>query len=460
MTMANRDSDIPVRQPSPPGDPLPPSEQLGPSPVQPGQGPVQPIASLYEMALALAGTVELDDTLTAVLRHVRCVLDYDLCIITVASMDGNSLTVRAADSVHDAGGSAAGLLGMELALDHGINAWIYRHGEPALINDADQDPRRLHVEGVTDSIRSVVGVPLLVDGKPIGTLYATRRQPGSFDQVHLHFLTITAAQVSAAVQRARLLDQARKGAREMGRMAKAIQQALRIASEERDKLVHLHHVTVAVQRAETLPAKLQAIAGGISDAGWGRVTVSTRDPDLNVVDLVCVGFTPEDEAELRANLLPGSEWKKRFGGELDRFRLGLCYYLPWSDPWVRDTIRGVKSHRTPEQPDAWHPQDLLYVPLFGRAGRIVGIIGLDDPHDGRRPTVESLQIIELFAQSAALAIENAQLMAELRLLNADLQEMVTAQAQLLYTLEQVADQAGQSGSGLSPVGAGGAVCHG
>ncbi len=434
MAMTNRNSDMQSRQSQ--GDRV----------------QAQPMASLYEIALALAGTVELDETLRVVLRQVRCVLDYDLCLITLASMGGERLCIQAADLIDEATVNGAGLLGMEIAVDHGINAWIYREGQPVLIDDADEDPRRLHVEGVTESIRSVVGVPLIADGQPIGTIYATCRQPGLFDQVHLHFLTITAAQVAAAVHRARLLDQARKGAREMGRMAKATQEALRTASDERDRLVHLHHVIVDMQRAETLVAKLQVIADGIHAVGWGRVTVSTRDADLDAMDLVCAGFTPEDEAALRANMLPGSEWRKRFGGELERFRMGACYYLPFSDPWVRETVRGVKSHRSLGPADTWDPQDLLYVPLLGRAGQIVGIIGLDDPDDGCRPTAEGLQIIELFAQSAALTIENAQLMAELKLLNADLQEMVAAQAQLLYTLEQVADHAGPSGSGVRSSG--------
>ena len=424
------------------------------------QAQTQPMASLYEMALALAGTVELDETLRVVLRQVRCVLDYDLCFIALASMDGQRLQIQAADSTGDEQVNGGGLLGMELAVDHGINAWIYREGQPTLIDDADKDPRRLHVEGVTESIRSAVGVPLIAGGRPIGTIYATRRQPRSFDQVHLHFLTITAAQVAAAVQRARLLDQARKGAREMGRMAKATQEALRMASEERDKLAHLHRVAVDMQRAETLADRLQIIADGIRALGWGRVAVSTRDADLNTIDLVCAGFAPKDEAELRANLLPGSEWRNRFGGELERFRLGSFYYLPWSDPWVREMASRVRSHKSPGPVDTWDPRDLLYMPLLGRAGRIMGIISLDDPDDGRRPTAESLQIIELFAQGAALTIENAQLVAELRLLNADLQEMVTAQAQLLYSLEQLAgyrdprgshreggDQSGAAGQG-------------
>jgi len=111
-------------------------------------------------------------------------------------------------------------------------------------------------------------------------------------------------------------------------------------------------------------------------------------------------------------------------------------------------VRGVKSHMpepavSPARPGGvaeiggWHPQDLVYLPLYGREKRIVGIIGLDDPQDGRRPTSQGLHIIELFAHEAALAIENAKLLTDLKLVNIDLQEMVTAQAHLLHTIEEM-----------------------
>ncbi len=552
------------------------------------------ITSLHEMTSALAGAIDLDEMLDIVLRHIRPVLDYDICLISLATADGEALRIRAAD-----GEGAERMQGFELPIDRSINAWCYRQGKPTLVEDADTDPRRLSIGGLTEAIRAAVGAPLVVNGEPIGTIYAARQQPGTFTQEHLDFLTITATQVAAAVHRARLLDQARQRAEEMetlytigaviassldidhvsqtiyeqasrimdtsaffvalyepeadelrfsllydrgerqdpfavsysesqgltahvirtsepllirnwelernslpivplvvgepalswlgvpiivqgqvlgvigaqsyephafsnrqlrllsaianqagislqnARLYEAIQQAHQLTADERDKLAHLHRVVADVQRAAPLVAKLQVIADGIHNLGWGRVSVSLRDTDLNVVELVCAGFTAEDEATLQAHLLPGSEWQRRFDGSFERFRVGQCYYLPWSDPWVRENIRGVKSHlpgpaaQLPAS-EAWHPQDLLYLPLYGRGGRIVGIIGLDDPHDGRRPTAQSLYIIELFAQETALAIENARLLDDLMLLNTDLQEMVDTQAQLLQTLEELA----------------------
>ncbi len=554
-----------------------------------GRRHVEEVASLYEMVMALNEVTDLDVLLQIVLKQVRRVVDCDTCFITLINDEGRALRIRAAD-----GPLAERILGVELPTDRGINAWIYRHSQATLVDDADADPRRLHIEGRTEEIRSAVGVPLVAGGRTIGTIYAACHRPCAFSQTDLDFLTITATQVAAAVQRSWLLDQAQQRAQELemllavsttmasdldlntilqtiyeqadrimdtssffvalyhdehdelcfslvydrgqriepfsvrlaeshrltahvirtgqgllirnwaqeqanlpdlprpaddpvlswlgvpilsqgkvlgavgaqsyephaftvrqmrlltaianqagsslqnARLYAAVQQAHQAVAAERDKLAHLHRVGIEVQRAETLTAKLQIIADGIRQVGWGRVSVSLRDAELNPIELVCAGFAPEDEAALRANLLPGSEWRKRFSGQFERFRIGQCYYLPWADAWVRENVRGVKS-RAPEpvEAHAWHPQDLLYVPLYGRGGRIVGIIGLDDPQDGRRPTSESLAIIELFAQEMALVIENTQLMNELKLVNTDLQEMVDAQAHLLQTIEEM-----------------------
>jgi len=61
----------------------------------------------------------------------------------------------------------------------------------------------------------------------------------------------------------------------------------------------------------------------------------------------------------------------------------------------------------------WHPQDMLYAPLHTPEGRIVGILSMDDPVDGRKPTKKSLTPLELFLHQAAIVIENAQLIGSL-----------------------------------------------
>ncbi len=65
------------------------------------------------------------------------------------------------------------------------------------------------------------------------------------------------------------------------------------------------------------------------------------------------------------------------------------------------------------QPGDWHPNDLLVVPLFSpRQRKILGFLSLDDPVDGKVPTEESIEMAELFANQAAIAIDNARLFQE------------------------------------------------
>jgi signal transduction histidine kinase len=109
--------------------------------------------------------------------------------------------------------------------------------------------------------------------------------------------------------------------------------------------------------------------------------------------------------------------------------MGEFYYLPWCDPWIREyvhhvpsgmspdeatTYAGVPSKLSPETMVDWHPQDMLYAPLRTPEGRVVGILSMDDPIDGQKPTRESLTPLELFLHQAAITIENAQLIENLR----------------------------------------------
>ncbi len=176
--------------------------------------------------------------------------------------------------------------------------------------------------------------------------------------------------------------------------------------------------TEMIQTAD-LRKRLQVIAEAIRGLGWRRVVISVRDENLEVVSpnhIVTAGLTPEEVEFLWENRPPGHVWKERLGPEFKRFRIGEFYYLPWSDPWVRKKFATgvVRSRIPPEEMVDWDPQDMLYAPLRVPGGRIVGILSVDDPIDGRRPTRESLAPLELFLHQAAVAIENARLIKDLK----------------------------------------------
>jgi len=181
------------------------------------------------------------------------------------------------------------------------------------------------------------------------------------------------------------------------------------------ELTALMKSSTEIIRTKDLHQRLRAIAQAIQGQGWRRVLITLTDENLETTDIVSAGLTPEEEKYLWESRKPGHIWRERFGPMFERFKIGGFYYLPWSDPFVRNHFKTgtVESKISKEEMVDWDPQDLLYAPLRLPGGRIEGRISIDDPLDGRRPTKESLSPLELFVHQAAVAIENAYLIRDL-----------------------------------------------
>lgn len=184
---------------------------------------------------------------------------------------------------------------------------------------------------------------------------------------------------------------------------------------ERDRLAQLHKVAQEIQLFSDIPSRLDAVARGIQASGWQKVRITMRDENLENTLLIHVGYKDDELPKMRAAVLPGEVWRERLADpEFQSLRVGAAYYLRYDQPWVQQyVLRGEKP--VPEQvaPDEWHPQDILYLPLYGQGqSRVIGIIGLEMPVNNTRPTEPDLQVIELFAVQAAAAMENTRLYLE------------------------------------------------
>jgi signal transduction histidine kinase len=60
-----------------------------------------------------------------------------------------------------------------------------------------------------------------------------------------------------------------------------------------------------------------------------------------------------------------------------------------------------------DDPDAWHPMDMLVAPLYDEQGELCGTLAIDLPHNGRRPDAERRHVLERFAELAARAVLSA-----------------------------------------------------
>lgn len=301
-------------------------------------------------------------------------------------------------------------LSVELPLDgskRGVTVKAANKGKPVYIRDTRKE--EMFVEALPD-IRSELAVPMKIGGKVLGVLNVERKKLDAFSNEDQRLLEILASHAATAVRNFRYAEKQRELVEEVRKRS--------------EQLAALMKSSIEMMRTKDLRQRLKVIAEAIQGFGWRRAVIALNAENLDTTDLVTVGLTPEEEKYLWENRQPGHVWRERLGPQYERFRIGEFYYLPWSDPFVREhfTTGVVYSKIPPEEMVDWHPQDLLYAPLRLPGERIVGRISIDDPLDGRRPTKESLAPLELFLYQAAVAIENAQLIKDLELARNELKE--------------------------------------
>ncbi len=181
---------------------------------------------------------------------------------------------------------------------------------------------------------------------------------------------------------------------------------------------HAHQLTQILRVSETLRTDLDLglllprIAQAVRESlGFHIVLLSLYDEAAGVFRRqAAVGIPPDEYARLQCESVPRDELLCFLE---ERFRVGRCY-LVRSDSGTPVALGYTPPLPRRTGPDAWHPQDLLLVPMVGRGGELIGVISVDDPADGRRPLPESLHALEIFANQAAQAIENVRLYDELR----------------------------------------------
>ncbi len=183
------------------------------------------------------------------------------------------------------------------------------------------------------------------------------------------------------------------------------------SAEALQQLTALTHVS----NETDLKEQLTLLVNGLQKTGWNRVVLSLRDEAFNPTLMITAGITQAEKAFLRNNPVPAQAWLSLFEDEsLQQFRQGSCYLVPGNSAWAQEYLGMVLPDYTAVQKngDTWHPNDLLCVPLHNQRQQRIGLLGLDQPVTGRRPSAMTVQTIELYAQFAASIIENTHLFQE------------------------------------------------
>ncbi|SDW24797.1 Histidine kinase-, DNA gyrase B-, and HSP90-like ATPase [Marininema mesophilum] len=116
------------------------------------------------------------------------------------------------------------LRGRTLPLNRGISGWTASHARPALVHQARLDPRCQQDREDFEGVRSLLSVPLEMDGEVLGVITLGRTEGDSFEEADRSFLQVLSCQSVVTIRNIRLGEERerRSVAEERNRLAREI----------------------------------------------------------------------------------------------------------------------------------------------------------------------------------------------------------------------------------------------
>ena len=292
----------------------------------------------------------------------------------------------------------------QLSIGPGIIGHAAATNLPYLCSDTRDDPH-FHLPSDVANTRSELAVPLSIGADLVGVINVESPHPGSFTDDDRDALVAVAGQAATAIRNARLYEAEaelrRRAELRLRRLEQVQQVSKRLAMDLDERSVGQLIVNAA---CEALGFRM-AILNLFDRPG---------DPTSRARVVATAGVPPEGVEALRAHDFP-------FSAVVDLLRpeylLSNSYFIP-----AGATLNGDANEVPTWTPalansgeDAWQAGDELLVPLTGQhGGNLVGFLSVDDPRNGRRPEREEVEVLEIFANQAVVALRNSGLLAQAR----------------------------------------------
>jgi PAS domain S-box-containing protein len=171
------------------------------------------IRRLQAVTDSTLGRFALDDLLREMLGRVRELLEADFAAILLLTEDGRALALRAAI------GAEEEAIGMRIPIGEGVAGTIAARRAPIIV----EDTAAVNVINpiLRRRVRSLIGAPLIVEGRLIGVIHADTIMARRFTESDLRLLQLAADRIALAIDQTRLYEvekQARWQAEESNRM--------------------------------------------------------------------------------------------------------------------------------------------------------------------------------------------------------------------------------------------------
>src|SRR5205823_1376043 len=135
------------------------------------------------------------------------------------------------------------------------------------------------------------------------------------------------------------------------------------------------------------------------------VVVNLVDQQRQEVRVVIVRGDEEAREALLGTYSSLTEWQELL--ESGKEICGAAWFQAGSYEWTSEAAVWTPPGVAALTPDAWDPEDMLLLPLRDAAGKLLGIVSVDQPLLGRRPVEEELSVLMAVVDHAGLALDQA-----------------------------------------------------
>jgi two-component sensor histidine kinase len=173
------------------------------------------LRAVGEISAALAAAWKLEDTLEVITRITSQVMSVDSCSIYLQERDSDRLVLKATTGLaREAIGHAS------LGVGEGLTGWAVTHGQPVAMRDALNDPRfKLLSETREEGLKSLMAVPLNVQGRIIGAMNVQTANMHDFSSDEIELLSLIANLAAGALEKAMLYERMQQQIQELSTLA-------------------------------------------------------------------------------------------------------------------------------------------------------------------------------------------------------------------------------------------------
>jgi signal transduction protein with GAF and PtsI domain len=330
------------------------------------------VTLLHRVSGVVSSGMPLKEMLDELIRLVVDVTGCDACLAYLVEKPAGEIVLCASQLPH-----ATEIGAVRMRIGEGITGWVAEHRSVvALSSKASSDPRFKSFASLQeDAYEAFLSVPLISSGDVIGVINVHHKEHRNHTPDEVALLSYVAEQMGGAISKASLVERSRAAAR---------------------KVETLAAVGEAISNEKYLDRILQVISEMVAE------TFDSPVCSIMIVD------DDRRELSIKAARCSSPEYLEKLPVKIEDSLIGRV--VRERQPIIVPDVAAEKLYRYPELARRTGLTSLLSVPLIA-SDKIVGTLNIYTR--GRRAFADDeIDFAKAVAGQAALAFENARLMAE------------------------------------------------